>query len=1428
MAAAADVSMPSVSPEPGGRYLNIHIEGRTAKALVDTGADETIVRYDKLPEGKIIFPVQHSVKLADGSNADLMGQTVVDLQIGNCVESVNVLVSKNLCEDCLVGAQLLVTLGAVVDLGTGVMVVRSESVPLHRGGGAHRVARVIVPKSLLVEAGTEVIMSGEVQDRCVQGQTCVLEPEPKAENKLGLCVAHLAVTVANKCVPIRVSNLTESDIKVYQGTHIANVQVVDDDAFLQVPPHTLTETTDFNDDVERAVGHLDPQDQVDFGNILHDYRDVFTGLGRTNIAEHCIPTGDHSPIFQNYRPVPGHLRGQVADQLQKLVDEDVLRPVADSQWASPLVCVRKAQGSKIRICGDFRRINKITTPSVQVIPHIESCLQKLAGAKLFTQLDLAQAFHQMPVRKSDRPKCVITTEFGLFEYQTAPFGLQGLPHSFNRAVGMALSGLPPEIYVQYFDDILVISDSTSGMKANLRSVLDCLRRAGFTLSLRKIRLCQPEVTWLGFRVSERGIECSPEKTRLIREWPQPKSVKELRSFLGLCSYVRKFISRYADISKPLTRLTEKGVSFVWSADVENAFQTLKTALASPPVLGHPSFEQAAPPFVLDTDASGVALGACLTQGDKVIAYASRALTKAERQYSVTKRELLAAVWGVQHFRQFCVGRRFVLRIDHSSLQWLFNFKNPEGQIARWLLILSELDFETVHRKGMLHKDGDALSRYPHPENSTAAVDGTETHYRWIRVPVDERKIAHSSDHSVGADAGVQGKPEMHVASAQSREPAGQNLLLGQAAVPNDDSAPEHVREHATPIVGAMTSSSEPGLFTTVQGMTVEQLSREQDRDEGLFEIKSWKCRLSRPQEKHLKSAGAKRLLREWRRLVVRGENNPVLYRRMQTARGAPACLQMVVPNHLRREILTALHSGYGGGHQGADKLEKQVRQRFYWPGIQSDVRKFCRECEACERKRDAPRGSEAPLGSLQSSCFMDRLDIDLIGPLPVSEPDGHKYVLTCIDSFTRFSWAIPLPNQEAWTIAHALMNHVISVFGMPRSIHSDLGRNLTGKVLRGLYEFLGIRQSTTTGYHPIGNAYSERSHRFLMTAVSKMCADHPKTWPNCLGAAVLAMNANTHDSTGISPYEAVFGRPAKLPLDRTFGEEAQVLFEQSVGRNRDILSYVTQLQETVENTEQSIKDASVTSHQQSKILHDSKLVETVFEVGDRVWLRRQAYKKGESPKLAWRWEGPFRILEKRRGWTYKIGTDGIGGGGSKIVHHNRLKLCVSTPTVPQRHSGPERSKETTLPVRIPDLNPPIPGHPGAPLIVPQRPSDPERASEMSSPRESPDLTPPRDTGSILTQPDFTPPRNANLHLTPRAGQRVPPIRLTGRLADNDVRSDCPTPNGLIGGGPRDSFRESVTPDRVGQFGTVRDSGSVQRRSGRVRRPPDRFGDYVSH
>ena len=382
----------------------------------------------------------------------------------------------------------------------------------------------------------------------------------------------------------------------------------------------------------------------------------------------------------------------------------------ESPWASPVVLVRKKDGS-IRYCVDYRKLNAVTIKDSYPLPLTQDCLDELSGSSWFSTLDLQSGYWQIEVDPNDRQKTAFASRSGLYQFKVMPFGLTNAPGTFERLMEKVLKALQYEICLIYIDDVIVKSQSFEGHLENLSLVFDRLRSAGLKLNPKKCKIFCKEVSFLGHVVSKAGISTDPSKISVVRDWPRPASVKEVRTFVGFCSYNRKFIQNFSGIAKPLLRLTEHGVKFEWGDECEIAFNRLKCAMISAPLLGYPNSKG---DFLLDTDASGIGIGVVLSQvqdgQEKVIGYFSRTLSKSERRYCVTRRELLAVVEAVKHFHHYLYGFPFVVRTDHGSLRWLLNFRNLEGQLARWSELLGTYNFTLIHRAGKQHANAEFLSR----------------------------------------------------------------------------------------------------------------------------------------------------------------------------------------------------------------------------------------------------------------------------------------------------------------------------------------------------------------------------------------------------------------------------------------------------------------------------------------------------------------------------------------------------------------------------------------------------------------------------------------------------------------------------------------------------------------------------------------------
>ena len=434
-------------------------------------------------------------------------------------------------------------------------------------------------------------------------------------------------------------------------------------------------------------------------------------MGRTHLTLHQIDTGDAKPVKLPPRRVPIHLQQEVTEHLKQMLANDIIQP-SHSPWAAPVVLVRKRDGG-LRFCVDYRKLNDLTRKDAYPLPRIDDALDSLNKACWFSTLDLASGYWQVEMDPKDKQKTAFTTRQGLFEFNVLSFGLCNSPSTFQRLMDLVLADLQWTTCLVYLDDIIIFGRTFQEHLGRLDEVLTKLRQANLKVKPTKCKLFASQVQYLGHIISCKGVKADPEKVEAVRQWPVPKNQTEVRSFVGLASYYRRFVKGFAGMARPLHQLTEKGRRFKWTEVCQTAFEQLKLSLMSAPVLAYPDPSKT---FVLDTDASDAGIGAVLSQEEggfeQVIAYASRALTKQERKYATTKKELLSMVPFIKHFKHYLLGKEFVLRTDHNSLRWLHNFQGLEGQLARWVEQLASFQYKIVHRPGRGHTNADALSRLP--------------------------------------------------------------------------------------------------------------------------------------------------------------------------------------------------------------------------------------------------------------------------------------------------------------------------------------------------------------------------------------------------------------------------------------------------------------------------------------------------------------------------------------------------------------------------------------------------------------------------------------------------------------------------------------------------------------------------------------------
>ena len=494
-------------------------------------------------------------------------------------------------------------------------------------------------------------------------------------------------------------------------------KIKETDPIPEVPEH-LTST--FKEGCEHLTGNFKHL----FAKLLIRYSDVFSkddyDVGCVTGIEHTIPTGDTPPA----RVPPRRINRQFAhieeEITRKLLEKNLIAPASSEYCAAP-VLLRKKQGG-YRYAIDYRLLNSRTLKLVHPLTRIEDCLDFLQGNKIFSRLDAAQGYWQIPMAAQDAHKTAFQNRFGCFLWKVMPNGLQGASRTYSLMMESCLHGLLFKIVMNYLDDVILPSKDLISHLLGLQIVLERFKLRGVKLKPIKCVFFKPSINVLGREATGETVEMSNKDIETVAKWPTPKSRKDVERWLGLANYHRQYMKDFAQHARPLYELL-KLKKFHWTETHQLAFDALKKGLTTAPVLGLPTEDGQ---FILDTDASLNCIGAELIQlqddREVVISYSSASLSKAQTHYCATKRELLSMIYHCRHYRHHLLGRQFIARTDASSLRWLASLRNAEGQLMRWLEELSQYDMIIVHRKGKLHTNADSLSRLLDPNHTIRDVE----------------------------------------------------------------------------------------------------------------------------------------------------------------------------------------------------------------------------------------------------------------------------------------------------------------------------------------------------------------------------------------------------------------------------------------------------------------------------------------------------------------------------------------------------------------------------------------------------------------------------------------------------------------------------------------------------------------------------------
>ena len=1284
-------------------YIQAKIEGRSQFVLLDSGCELSVIGVQCIPKRKWT-PTTEELYAANGNKLPLVGETILNVEIGGESIPTRFLGSP-VIEEPYLGIDFLTANRCLWNFDNGSIKIDQQNVPLISKPRRPIVRRVLVEKSVNLPAHQQVnvpvvitgadryssIIPGTVEVRKVStgilaARTLIsgdkFESSMPVLNLRAQSFRLKEGTQLGNFVPIPLVDETntgsisenttvgpQSQSGLYPPDSASTYRVgtINGDATIRTTPDGVAGSTgDFlgpvhenpelsdnvRDDlpehlkcvVETLPEHLTEIQRNEVINLVKEFSSQFSksefDIGRTSMTKHTIDTGNSPSFRQPLRRHPIKLLPIIDHHVEEMLKNRVIKPSV-SEWCSNVVMVRKSDGTW-RFAVDMRQLNSLTLKDSYPLPRIDSCLDALGGSVYFSTLDLRQGYWQVPMEEDSARKTCFQTRKGTFQFEVLAYGLCNAPACFERLMDRVLCGLTWQSCLVYLDDVLIFAPTFEEHLARLRLVLQRFQEANLKLKPNKCRLFQSQTKFLGNIVSAEGVKPDPEKVEAVRDWPVPRNLTEARGFVALAAYYRRHIANFAQLARPLYDLTKKNQRFIWGEAQQRSFMTLKEKLTTAPVLSSPIDNGE---YVLDTDCSDLSAGAVLQQRQhgelKVIAYASRVLNEAERNYCTTRKELVAMIFGLKQFRHYLLLTDFIIRVDHAALRALMTTPEPVGQAARWLDFLADYRFTIVHRPGVSHANSDSLSRRPCERQGSDCLQCAS------KLP----------NIGTGRDTRSRTSKTPSVRVVMS------NLYSLSAEIKN--------RELRRPVSG-----------NTENRLSVTTIIQEQDNDEVIHEIKSWLQQNYVPTWEDVASASPE-IQHLWSQLETLELNNGILYRKFLQPDGRQKYLQLIVPSSLRQAVLELVHGSKAAGHLGVNKTIARLMQYGYWQGWRRDVDLYVHRCPTCNRYRHTNRYKQGPLQPLPISSVGQRLHVDLMGPFVKSQ--HYKYLLSVICPFTKYLVCVPIADKSAINVAKAIVKNVFLVYGTSELLFSDMGREFCNEILDNVCRLLDIQRSTTTGYRPSSDGAVERVQATISSIFAKMVQANQRNWADLTPFVTFAYNTAIHSVTRYSPFYLMFHRNPVTSIDCVIDHPREAF-------PTDLDEYSELMLERMKIAFNLVRSELKCAFDRSKRRYDFRVKSIQFEEGEFVWFYTPRGVPGLKKKWVLKTNGPYRVLRKINKVNYVIRL--FPSSRPFICHVDRLrkyigplplswqretKLTDWPPTTRSQHPAPNDVTDTSTP-----------------------------------------------------------------------------------------------------------------------------------------------------
>ena len=815
--------------------------------------------------------------------------------------------------------------------------------------------------------------------------------------------------------------------------------------------------------------HMNDEQRSRMEKIIDKYKNLCSEpdakLTFTTKVVGTIRTITENPVYSKFYSYPIALRKEVEEQVEKLLEDDIIRP-SRSPYNSPVWVVPKkidASGErKHRLVIDYRKLNSVTISDKYLIPNINDTLAQLGGNKWFSVIDLKSGFHQIPLRTTDIEKTAFSINNGKYEFIRLPFGLKNAPAIFQRTLDDILRSFIGKTCFVYIDDIIIFSrDETQHFK-DLEDIFETLENANMKIQLNKCEFLKKETEFLGFIVSEEGIKTNPGKIKAIAEFPYPATVYDLRSFLGLAGYYRRFVIDYAKVAKPLTNIL-RGVDGRISKNqskktpvhlddvAKEAFNKIKRILTSREIILN--YPDPSKDFELTTDASNYAIGAVLSQGNRPIAFISRALSVTEENYATNEREMLAIIWSLKILRNYLYGSaEVIIYTDHQPLTYALSNKNTNSKMKRWKSILVEYDYELHYKPGKSNVVADALSRPPRGDqiNTLTATAHSDESSSENLIPIVEAPI-NAFKNQIFIQIGNEKSYNFELPFARYHR----HTIIQKEY--SEDELIKLLKKYLNPDVsnGIFTEESIMGKIQNIYPLHFEK------------------------------------------------------YRVKYTRRKVT---DLTDETRQEEEILRA----HKRAHRNSKENKEQILENYYFPKMMEKINKVVGQCKTCKENKYDRKPNKIPISATPIPKHAGEiLHIDIY-------ITGKNLVLTALDKLTKYAQTYPINSNSTEDIKEPLRK-MLFAFGIPKILVMDNEKALNSASICFMIE--GVTIHKTPPYTSTSNGQVERFHSTLTEIMRCLKTENlHKSFIELLDRAVYEYNCTIHSTTQKKPIEAFFGR----------------------------------------------------------------------------------------------------------------------------------------------------------------------------------------------------------------------------------------------------------------------------------------------------------------